>query len=51
MNKPKIVSQIKINGKWVNQEDIPEEVVEKIVEEAIKRAAVSIGYEAKRNPA
>lgn len=51
MNKPKIVSQIKINGEWVNQEDIPEEVVRKIVEETIKRAAANIGYEVKNNQA
>lgn len=42
--KPRIVSQIKINGEWVNQEDIPLETVQKVVERTIKRAAANIGY-------
>lgn len=41
--KPKIVSEIKINGKWMPQEKIPPEIVEKIVEDTIKRAAANIG--------
>ncbi len=46
--KPKIISQIKINGEWINQEDIPAEVVQRIVERTIKRAAENIGYIAAR---
>lgn len=46
--KPKIISQIKINGEWVNQENIPDEVVREIVERTIKRAAANIGYIAAR---
>lgn len=41
--KPIIVSEIKINGEWINQDDIPEEVVRKIVEQTIIRAASNIG--------
>lgn len=44
--KPKIISMIKVNGTWVNQDDLPEEVVKKIVEKTIKRAAANIGFEA-----
>lgn len=49
--KPKIISQIKINGEWVNQEDIPAEVVAQIVEQTIKRAAENIGFTATRKTA
>lgn len=44
--KPRIVSQLKIKGEWVNQEDIPLETVRRMVERTIKRAAANIGYTA-----
>lgn len=43
--KPKIVSMIPINGEWVNQDEIPCEVVRKIVENTVRRAALNIGFE------
>lgn len=39
----KIVSQIEVNGVWVNQKDLESEIVGKIVETAIDRAMRSIG--------
>ena len=48
MRKPNIVSYIKINGEWVDQKDIPPEIVMDIVEKVIKRAASTIGFEAAR---
>lgn len=50
MRKPNIVSYIKINGEWVDQKDIPPEIVMDIVEKVIKRAASTIGFEAARIP-
>lgn len=46
MRKPTIVSLVKINGEWVNQDDVPPEQMAEIVEGVIKRAAESIGFEA-----
>lgn len=46
MKKPIIVSLVKINGEWVNQDDVPPEQMAEIVEKVIKRAAASIGFEA-----
>lgn len=43
----KIVSLIEYNGEWVPQEELPEEYVRKMVEEAIIRAGKSIGFEVK----
>lgn len=40
----KIISEIKVNGKWTNQDDIPKEIVAKIVEETICRAGMSAGF-------
>lgn len=42
--KPIIISEIKMNGEWVNQDNIPPEVVRKIVEQTIIRAASNIGF-------
>ncbi len=41
--KPTIVSEININGKWINQDELPKEFVKQTVENAIKRAAKNIG--------
>lgn len=45
MKKPKIVSLIKIDGEWVNQDDLPPETVNKIVEATIRQAAKNIGFD------
>lgn len=47
MNKPKIISLIKINGERINQEDLPPELVKEIVAKTIIRAAANIGMEEK----
>ena len=39
-----IVSQIKINGEWVNTENVPKEIVDKAVKEAICRGMKRIGF-------
>lgn len=40
-----IVSMIKVNGEWVNQEDLlPEEAVE-IIGKTMDRAMANIGYQ------
>lgn len=49
MQNPRIISMIKINGTWVNQDDIPAEMVIEIVEKTMKRAASSIGFEVSLN--
>lgn len=43
--KPIIVSEININGRWVNQDDLPKEMVRKIVFATIQRAAKNIGFQ------
>lgn len=40
-----IISEIKVDGKWVNQDDLPEEVVARIVAETICRAGRAAGFE------
>lgn len=40
-----IISEIKVNGKWINQDRLPEEMVAKIVEDTICRAGKAVGYE------
>ena len=42
-----IISEIKVNGKWVNQDQLPEEMVAKIVGETICRAGRAVGFETK----
>ena len=49
MQKPRIISMIRINGTWVNQDDIPAEMVIEIVEKTMKRAASNIGFEVSLN--
>ena len=41
---PTIISEIKINGVWINQDDLPAETVRNIAEETITRAMNNIGY-------
>lgn len=40
-----IISEIKVDGKWVNQDQLPEEMVAKIVADTICRAGRSVGFE------
>ena len=44
MSMPKIISEIKVNGIWVDQDKLPAETVRTIAEETIIRAAGNIGY-------
>ena len=44
----KIISEIKVNGVWVNQDTLPPEMVSKIIEETIMRAGRVAGFEVKR---
>lgn len=39
-----IISQIKINGEWVDQESIPREEAMKIIAETICRAVNNAGF-------
>lgn len=48
MKNPKIVSMIKVNGEWINQDDVPPDILNKAVEQAISRAAAAIGFDARR---
>lgn len=41
----RIISEIKIDGKWVNQDLLPKEMVERIVAETICRAGRTAGFE------
>ena len=41
--KPIIISEFEINGKWINQDELPKEFVKQTVENTIKRAAKNIG--------
>jgi len=43
--KPTIISNLKINGEWVRQEDVPPEVVQRMVEEVMIRAGGNIGFD------
>ena len=44
----KIISEIKVNGVWVNQDTLPPEMGSKIIEETIMRAGRVAGFEVKR---
>jgi len=46
----KIVSRIRIDGKYYNIQDLPKEQVDKIIEERIDMAMAGIGYERVRKP-
>lgn len=39
-----IISEIKVDGKWMNQDDVPEDIVAKIVKETISRAGMAVGF-------
>ena len=43
--KPTIISNLKINGEWVRQEDVPPEVLHRMVEEVMIRAGGNIGFD------
>ncbi|MFQ9151611.1 MAG: hypothetical protein ACLR6B_08915 [Blautia sp.] len=43
--KPTIISNLKINGEWVRQENVPPEVVHRMVEEVMIRAGGNIGFD------
>ena len=49
MKKPVIISEIKVNGQWVNQDDLSPEYVRTIVDQTIIKAAALIGFEAARS--
>lgn len=40
-----VVSQIKINGDWVNQDEIPKEQFQKIIAQVLDQAMKNIGFE------
>ena len=42
-----IISEIKVNGKWVNQDLLPKETVAQIVSAVICRAGKHAGFETK----
>ena len=44
----RIISEIKVNGKWVKQEQLPKEFVAQVVEETICRAGKVIGFEVQK---
>ena len=45
MEKLNIVSMMKINGEWVNQEEIPPEKVKGIIQETFETACRNIGFQ------
>lgn len=45
MQKLKIVSMVKINGTWVNQDDIDTEEFKKMIEIKMDTAMQNIGFE------
>lgn len=47
----KIISMVKINGQWVNQDDVPEEVFQEILAKAMDRAANTIGAKVQKTAA
>ena len=48
MKKPRIISRIKINEKWVDQDELPADVVREIVENTIRQAGQNIGFEVEK---
>ena len=45
-----VVSMIKINGSWVNQEDLKREELSQILEKKIDETMKNIGFERKKPP-
>lgn len=48
MKKPKIISMIKVNGEWVNQDSLSPEKARSIIDETIMKAALHAGFDAAR---
>lgn len=44
-----VVSQIKVNGEWVDLDTLPEEEGRKILIQVVDRAMMSIGYVREKN--
>lgn len=44
----KIISMVKIDGQWVNQDDVPDEKFQEILIKVMIRAANSIGAEIRK---
>lgn len=45
MKELKIVSMVKVNGTWVNQEDIPAEEFKEMLEKKLNETMQNIGFE------
>lgn len=45
---PLIISEIEINGRWVNQDEIPNEKLQEILLKVMTRAANNIGRKVKK---
>lgn len=43
-----IISEVKVDGKWVRQETLPPEMVSKIIEETLIRAGRVAGFEVRK---
>lgn len=48
---PKIISMVKINGEWVNQDLVPPEELKRIVADVVAKAAANIGFTIKQQSA
>ena len=48
MKKPRIISMIKVDGEWVDQDSLSPERVKSIIDETIVRAALHAGFDAVR---
>lgn len=48
MKKPRIISMIKVDGEWINQDSLSPEKVRHIIDETIIRAALHAGFDAVR---
>lgn len=44
----KIISMVKIDGQWVNQEEIPPQKMQEILEKTMLRAGNSIGAQVQK---
>lgn len=45
MKELKIVSMVKVNGTWINQNDIPPEDFKEMLEKKIEETMQNIGFE------
>ncbi|WP_283683300.1 hypothetical protein [Parablautia sp. Marseille-Q6255] len=48
MEKPRIISEIRVNGVLTRQEDIPPDIAHQVIAQTIIRAAANIGFKATR---